>query len=259
MARDLETRDAAHSSSKRSALRTAALFQWREVQPTDVGPQDWHHSYFERVRFMMPQRDRLANTLFQCEKLRSPAGMLALQDMQDLFSQSAEVEVRPGLEADKCHCPDTHGPLWEHIHQCHGKHLSAEHGSTAYFCFHCSSWVQGDARWSEHCESHIEHASTLQLIDPLEHGGFLAAAGYCPCCLNDSSLDPTRRLQQFLRKTRWHTHVRDHIDANRQSDAIIKCPFSDKICNLSLPQVLNSICILKIAMKSACYVRGSLA
>ncbi|KAK0747306.1 hypothetical protein B0T21DRAFT_300960, partial [Apiosordaria backusii] len=70
----------------------------------DRSLQCYHRCIFDRVRFLMPERDRLASTLFDTHALRSPTGLSALRDMVALCEKDAEVEFRPGLEPGKCHC-----------------------------------------------------------------------------------------------------------------------------------------------------------
>jgi hypothetical protein len=63
-----------------------------------------HRSRFSRARRMMPVRQRLAENIFQEATLRSDLGRQVLADMIALCKQEHEIEVRPGLEPDKCHC-----------------------------------------------------------------------------------------------------------------------------------------------------------
>ncbi|KAK0641769.1 hypothetical protein B0T16DRAFT_431464 [Cercophora newfieldiana] len=67
-------------------------------------PPCYHRSIFDRVRFLMLERDRLASTLFETATLRSLTGLSALCDMVALCEKDAEVEFRPGLEPGKCCC-----------------------------------------------------------------------------------------------------------------------------------------------------------
>jgi hypothetical protein len=71
---------------------------------------------------MMPERDRLAETLFKLDGLRSPAGISVLRDMVALYQKRTNVEYRPGLERSKCSCgkqkeSDTYD--WNHIYRCY--------------------------------------------------------------------------------------------------------------------------------------------
>lgn len=128
---------------KMDAVREQALDEFRRQQhAVNTAPQDWHRCYFERIRSAMPVRDRLASTLFEQETLRGPAGLSALHDMRALLSQSQDIEICRGLEADKCHCPKR-DPTWRHVQACHSKFLRAQHskGTIVEFCFECDIWI----------------------------------------------------------------------------------------------------------------------
>lgn len=144
----------------------------------------------------MQVRDRLASTLFEQETLRGPAGLSALHDMRALLSQSQDIEIRRGLEADKCHCPKR-DPTWRHVQACHSKFLRAQHskGTIVEFCFECDIWIIGTSQWNSHCRSHLPEISSRRFLDPLEHNGVLVVAGFCPYCLNDGTLKMKVRLK----------------------------------------------------------------
>lgn len=55
----------------------------------------------------MPERDRLAMSLFETDTLRSPTGLRALRDMVAWCGAETEVDFRPGLEPRLCQCGDT--------------------------------------------------------------------------------------------------------------------------------------------------------
>ena len=54
----------------------------------------------------MPERDRLASSLFTVASIRSDEGRAVLHDMIELCRQDTEVAFRPGLEPEKCHCSE---------------------------------------------------------------------------------------------------------------------------------------------------------
>lgn len=81
------------------------LRDWQKHQPNKHNDAPgYHRAIFDRVRFMMPERDRLASNLFQVAALRSDTGVAVLRDMMALYQSRSEVEYRPGLEPDKCCC-----------------------------------------------------------------------------------------------------------------------------------------------------------
>lgn len=100
--------------AEKKKLADTELRKWQKSQPycpgttgNDNVPPCYYRSIFNRVRFLMPERDRLASTLFETVTLRSPTGLSALRDMIALCEVDAEVEVRAGLEPDKCRCADS--------------------------------------------------------------------------------------------------------------------------------------------------------
>ena len=62
---------------------------------------DDHRTRFNRIRRLMPERDRLASSLFVVTPIRSEEGRAALRDMIELCRQDTEVAFRPGLEPEK--------------------------------------------------------------------------------------------------------------------------------------------------------------
>ena len=66
---------------------------------------DRHRSFFDRVRHMMPERDRLARTLFQPVSLRSPEGRSALRDLIALYKDDCRVAYQPVLRPISGCCP----------------------------------------------------------------------------------------------------------------------------------------------------------
>lgn len=52
----------------------------------------------------MPERDPLAFGLLEVTPLRSPVGIAALRGLVALYLKETEIEVRPGLEPEKCSC-----------------------------------------------------------------------------------------------------------------------------------------------------------
>ncbi|KAK7398162.1 hypothetical protein QQX98_012469 [Neonectria punicea] len=219
-------------------LADRELRKWQRAQPhgpsTTRGDNDspcYHRSIFNRVRFLMPERDRLAVSLFETDTLRSPTGLRALRDMIALCEADTEVEFRPGLEPNLCQCADAtrrrklprSGHVandaqstydWRHVYNCFKKSQSG----FVELCFLCNEWVVGELQWSDHCRSHLACPETLPIqCDPLMYGGVLATAGYCVFCMADSSLAPDVRLRQFLDKGSWRDHVHGHYKIHVRS------------------------------------------
>lgn len=90
-----------------SQLRECQKTQTRKPLPEEVDGTYFmgsHQSQFSRARRMMPVRQRLAENIFQEATLRSGLGRQVLGDMIALCRQEHEIEIRPGLEPEKCHC-----------------------------------------------------------------------------------------------------------------------------------------------------------
>lgn len=237
-------------------LADRELRKWQKAQPyrpdTTGGENDppcYHRSLFSRVRFLMPERDRLSTSLFETDTLRSSTGLMALRDMIALCNAETEVELRPGLEPRLCQCGDTarrrklpgsghaakytHSTYdWRHVYNCFKK----SHGGFVELCFLCNEWVVGELQWSDHCRSHLACPETLPIqCEPLVYGGVLATAGYCVFCMADSSLEPDLRLRQFLDKYSWRDHVHGHYRVYVQSvegGKLASCPHLNLRCDM---------------------------
>lgn len=234
-----------------------ALRMWQTQQsynPNDQ--QEYHQALFDRVRFMMPERDRLARDLFQVARLRDPLGLSVLRDLMALYRQGSEVEFRPGLERDKCCCPkkeesDQYNSdvscgkyNWKHIYDCYRKECSSMYGF-ADLCFLCNEWVFGKQEWSDHCRKHVDDLSTFPTyFDPLLHSGVIASPGYCLFCLVNTGLEPHDRMHQFLHRAKWLEHIQRHIEglrkSKRQNESMpIKCPNPEPQCPKNFDCVLE--------------------
>jgi hypothetical protein len=113
--------------NEKERFMARSLRRWQKRQPYKPGdPAGYHREIFRRCSFMMPRRERLAQLMFEVADLRSPAGIQAIYDTMALCEQEREVEFRPGLEPDKCHCyfndedvklgKDHHMYDWKHIY-----------------------------------------------------------------------------------------------------------------------------------------------
>ncbi|KAG8980963.1 hypothetical protein FRB93_008844 [Tulasnella sp. JGI-2019a] len=88
-------------------LRRLQSDQYRDISKDSSGPDalvGHQRTMFPRIRNLMGPRDRLANGLFLTAPIRSEAGRAVLHDLIALYTQTSEVEVRPGLEPEKCCC-----------------------------------------------------------------------------------------------------------------------------------------------------------
>jgi hypothetical protein len=77
--------------NERRRLEDQELRGWQKRQPIKYDdPPGYHRAIFDRARFMMPERDRLASSLFQVDTLRSPTGLAVLRDL-------IEISALPGI------------------------------------------------------------------------------------------------------------------------------------------------------------------
>jgi hypothetical protein len=87
--------------------------------------------------------------------------------------------------------------------------------SFAEFCFLCPEghWSTNQDNWKRHCESHLANLDTLPYqCDPLIYTNTLAAPGLCFWCFGNENLPPTLRLQRFLDKASWQSHIeKEHL------------------------------------------------
>lgn len=62
------------------------LRDWQKRQPVKHDDMlGYHRVIFDRVRFMMLERDRLAQNLFEIDMLRSPISLSVLRDMLAIY------------------------------------------------------------------------------------------------------------------------------------------------------------------------------
>jgi hypothetical protein len=86
-------------------LITTELRKWQKKQPYKPGDlPGYHREIFNRYRFIMPERDRLAVNLFETASLRSDMRLAVIRDFLALYERNEEVEFRPGLKPDKYCC-----------------------------------------------------------------------------------------------------------------------------------------------------------
>ncbi|KAI8714908.1 Chromo domain-containing protein [Fusarium sp. LHS14.1] len=229
--------------AEKRKLVAERLRKWQRNQPVKHDDQPgYHRAIFDRVRFLMPERDRLAHNLFLVDKLRSPAGLTVLHDMLGLYQKRRNVEYRPGLEPDKCHCgkdSDGYSYDWRHIYDCH-RTAAAEADGFAELCFLCNDWFCGIGAWETHCQHHLDHPDSLPTwCDPLAYGGVLARAGYCPFCLGDERMPASARMYQFKKRWTWLDHIQTHIRELENGTRPLNCPRLHSHCPGNFESILD--------------------
>jgi hypothetical protein len=243
---------------KRNALIDDALKYWQKNQPyKPEDPPFYHYGIFDRCRFMMPERDRLAINVFKSANLRSSIGLSVLRDLVALLSKNTEVEFRPGLEREKCACTKVKREFqddniakvpgkydWRHIYNCYKKKSSAERGF-AELCFKCNEWIFSEHGWIGRCATDLKDIDSFSIyFDPLIYSGVLATPGYCPFCLRNEKLPPTCRMYQYLNRDKWLTHIQEqHMEilekSERERGITATCPHPHPNCPMSFPSVLH--------------------
>ena len=228
-------------ATKRQAYRKH-LRDWQRNQRVNCNdPPGYHRAIFNRVRFLMPERDRLAHNLFQVARLRSPEGLGVLSDMLRLYEMKRNVSYRPGLEPEKCRCkrPKDDSYDWRHVYNCQKADLEKIHGF-AEMCFLCNDWSTGIEAWENHCQYHLDNASEVPIwSDPLVYGGVLARAGTCPFCFADEGLNAAARMHQFTTRYTWRQHIQSHLESFAQEGAVPTCPRPHSTCPMKFDTILE--------------------
>ena len=236
-------------NAQKRKLVSEELHKWQKLQPSNIPFSadgndliGYQRTQFHRTRCLMPERDRLASSLFLVAPIRSDEGRAVLRDMIALCQQETEVAFCPGLEPEKCSCPmaklarfvaslellcilyvqrtrltrvfpesQPAAKRWRHIYGCYKKKLVISSGF-AELCFQCGEWILSEEKWNNHCQDHLQTPETLPVqCNLFVYGGALASPGYCPFCLGDTALPATTRLYQFLDRAKWKMHVDEHI------------------------------------------------
>jgi hypothetical protein len=98
--------------SRKRHIIVAELRKHQELQPRRLEShtayeshlEDYHHSFFNRTRHLMPERKRLASSLFLPVTLRSPEGRCALSDLISLCVQDSRVVYQTSLQPKMGNC-----------------------------------------------------------------------------------------------------------------------------------------------------------
>ncbi|KIJ16711.1 hypothetical protein PAXINDRAFT_131523, partial [Paxillus involutus ATCC 200175] len=133
---------------------------------------------------------------------------------------------------------------WKHICNCHKSYLARQRSgrspaSFAKFCFLCPEghWSTSQDDWKRHCESHLANLDTLPYqCDPLIYANTLAAPGLCFWCLGNENLPPTLRLQRFLDKASWQSHIEKEHLAESTGCRTPTCPHPRCTCSFETPE-----------------------
>jgi len=109
----------------------------------------------------------------------------------------------------------------------------------AELCFDCNVWIVGKDEWNDHCEIHLGRPKTLLIqCNPFVYDETLACPKYCPFCLRNMALLAPTRMQQFLDREKWKSHIDRHIEMLDDCKAT-KCTHSRRQCVDAFPFVLE--------------------
>ena len=101
---------------------------------------------------------------------------------------------------------------WRHIYGCYKKKLLIIY-SFAELCFDCSEWIVDKNEWNDHCQNHLRRPKTLPVqCNPFVYHGTLACPEYCFFCVEDTALSASTRMQHFLDREKWKTHIDRHME-----------------------------------------------
>ncbi|KAK0628289.1 hypothetical protein B0T17DRAFT_149461 [Bombardia bombarda] len=202
---------------------------------------------------MMPERERLSNTLFCVAPLRSPEGISAVKDLISLLKNSCRVAYQPLLRplrskcsvphrgVERCsvpHCGAERCPVphcgvelermhidrrWRHVFECSLAYHKGEH-KLVDFCFICNNPVAGQKAWEIHCQGHVARHELPLRCDFVKFRRAIACAGRCMTCMHDTRLPATRRLYGFKKQASWEKHVNEcflfHVNNLGKTDMI---------------------------------------
>ncbi|KAK3935061.1 hypothetical protein QBC46DRAFT_424220 [Diplogelasinospora grovesii] len=178
----------------------------------------WRKTHFDRIRHMMPERNRLAHTLFLGVPLRSPEGTSAIRDLIALRTNDCRAAYQEVLRPINGCCPTAScgqemkripiGTRWDHVFRCQERALKKQHGF-AKFCYLpiCSKWITSETEWHAHCQSHIDKEETPSRCNPVKFRHAVACAGYCPFDLGNKKAPAIERMQSFMDRSAWQRHI----------------------------------------------------
>ncbi|KAK5310081.1 hypothetical protein LTR93_012117 [Exophiala xenobiotica] len=198
-----------HKESLLQRQRLSFFDDW-----TSSYPQLPYDSDFQQTRKFMPERDRLASTLFISGSLRDTNGCDVIQDLVALCSSQNSDTFCYTLNKSRTKCltcglarTSNNHNWWYHLYSCRKKQ-SAVDGRFSEFCFLCFQWLDDTESWHNHASHHLEHVATLPLRCNLTvFRGNVIRPALCPNCLGNDNLPPIERMHQFLNVTEWKAHV----------------------------------------------------
>jgi len=184
-----------------------------------------YESDFQRSRRLMPERHRLAESLFQTRTVRNEPGVAVMNDLVALYSSRNEDTYCASLNGSRTHCV-TCGvarfnglrlQLRSHVYHCRKQH-DQRRGGFSEFCFACFSWVEDVRQWEEHVQQHCtDPPLKCNLVIFRET---VLRPGLCPDCMGGSSAEDAGSIKfvQYLNMTRWIAHTSAHVRMMTSND-----------------------------------------
>ncbi|ETN36758.1 uncharacterized protein HMPREF1541_09036 [Cyphellophora europaea CBS 101466] len=177
-----------------------------------------YESDFQQARRLMPERDRLADGLFQVGSLRNAQGIELMNDLVTLFSSRRSETYCVELNSSRSHC-DTCGiarpgstsqEWWRHVYHCRKERFERVGGFTD-FCFFCFAWIDHVDAWARHATQH-SHDVPMKCNMAMFRGTVLRPA-WCPDCMSQTGRPGSdgKGLTQFFNVTAWKSHMDQHV------------------------------------------------
>lgn len=183
--------------------------QNKQVESSEPHAQVYE-SNFSQARKLMPERDRLATSLFCEGSLRDVVGRKVMHDLIALCgTQTRKAHCatlnKSGLTCDICRIkcmPHEEHKWWSHVYHCR-KRSEKNTGSFAEFCFLCFQWYDNHDDWAAHAQTHIDQPPLHCSMATFRQN--VIRPGLCPACLGHGE------YHQHLNLTNWKRHIQDHV------------------------------------------------
>ncbi|KAK0615607.1 hypothetical protein B0T17DRAFT_348288 [Bombardia bombarda] len=131
---------------------------------------------------MMPEHERLSNTLFCVAPLRSKCSV-PHRGVERCSVPHCGAERCPvphcGVELERMHIDRR----WRHVFECSLAYHKGEH-KLADFCFICNNPVAGQKAWEIHCQGHVARHELPLRCDFVKFRRAIACAGRCMTCMH---------------------------------------------------------------------------
>ena len=217
-----ETPQTAYRNRRR--LKDKILREERQSRTSETGSDlvCVYESDFQQSRRLMPERDRLADTLFEVGSLRGAQGIDLMNDLVSLFASQNSETYCVELNGSRSHCDTCRvarsaiasQDWWRHVYHCR-KERSELGGGFNDFCFFCYTWIDHVDAWAAHADQH-SHNMPLKCSLAMFRGAVLRPA-WCPDCMSRTR-NPganAKRLTQFFNTTVWKAHMDKHVQELR--------------------------------------------